>query len=201
MATQTKTKKTAASQKAAKSEQTDFDKKILFVASEAVPFIKTGGLADVAGALPKALVDKGVDCRVILPLYMDIKQELRDNMKFVGNLYTNLSWCYQYCGLFTAVYEGVTYYFIDNEFYFKRSGLYGYYDDGERFAFFSKAVLECIKLMDGFTPDIIHANGISGRILQGRRQIQVYQNGLHYSQYRISGKIQRIYGGRRARAA
>ncbi|MDE6189636.1 MAG: glycogen synthase GlgA, partial [Clostridia bacterium] len=136
----------------------DFDKKILFVSSEAVPFIKTGGLADVAGALPKALVERGVDCRVILPLYMDIKPELRESMQYVGNLYVHLSWRSQYCGLFKSVYEGVTYYFIDNEYYFRRSGLYGYYDDGERFAFFSKAVLECIRLMDGFVPDIIQSN-------------------------------------------
>lgn len=135
-----------------------FNKKILFATSEAVPFIKTGGLADVAGALPKALVDSGVDCRVILPLYMDIKSEQREKFEFIGNIYVQLSWRYQYCGLFKTVYNGVTYYFIDNEFYFKRSGLYGYFDDGERFAFFSKAVIECIKLMEGFVPDIIHSN-------------------------------------------
>lgn len=134
------------------------DKKILLATSEAVPYIKTGGLADVAGALPKALVSKGIDCRVILPLYMDIKQELRDKIQYVGNLYVQLSWRYQYSGLFKAEYEGVTYYFVDNEYYFKRSGLYGYYDDGERFAFFAKAVIESIKLMDGFKPDIIHCN-------------------------------------------
>ncbi|MDE5755881.1 MAG: glycogen synthase [Clostridia bacterium] len=136
----------------------DFGKKILFAASEAVPFIKTGGLADVAGSLPKALVDGGVDCRVILPLYMDIKQELRDKMTYIGNVYVNLSWRYQYCGLFKAEIDGVIYYLVDNEYYFKRSGLYGYYDDGERFAFFARAVIESIRLMDGFAPDIIHSN-------------------------------------------
>lgn len=160
MPTESKTKKATAAKKTATKtvEKTDFDKKILFATSEAVPYIKTGGLADVAGALPKALNDRGIDCRVILPLYMDIKQELREGMEFVGNIYIHLSWRYQYCGLFKSVYDGVTYYFIDNEFYFKRSGLYGYFDDGERFAFFAKAILESIKLMDGFVPDIIHSN-------------------------------------------
>ncbi len=154
------TKKTSTSNAKEKITKTkiDFGKKILFASSEAVPFIKTGGLADVAGALPKALVDGGVDCRVILPLYADIKQELKDNMIYIGNVYVNLAWRYQYCGLFKAEIDGVTYYLIDNEYYFKRSGLYGYYDDGERFAFFAKAVLASIKLMGDFKPDIIHSN-------------------------------------------
>lgn len=131
--------------------------KVLFVASESNPFIKTGGLADVAGALPKALKESNVDARVILPLYMDIPQEYRVNMKFIGNCYVTLAWRYQYCGVFSYVYEGVTYYFIDNEGYFKRHGLYGHFDDGERFAFFSKAVLECLRII-GFAPDVIHCN-------------------------------------------
>ncbi|MDE5990597.1 MAG: glycogen synthase GlgA [Clostridia bacterium] len=158
MPTESKTKKATTKNVKQTCKKIDFDKKILFATSEAVPFIKTGGLADVAGALPKALVDRGVDCRVILPLYMDINQELRDKMQYLGNVYVSLSWRYQYCGLFKAVCDGVTYYFVDNEYYFKRSGLYGYFDDGERFAFFAKAVLESIKLMDGFYPDIIHSN-------------------------------------------
>ncbi|MDE7337430.1 MAG: glycogen/starch synthase [Clostridia bacterium] len=143
MPTESKPKKATAAKKTSNKsiEKIDFDKKILFATSEAVPYIKTGGLADVAGALPKALADKGIDCRVILPLYMDIKQELRAGMEFVGNIYINLSWRYQYCGLFKSVYEGVTYYFIDNEFYFKRSGLYGYFADCGRFAFCSKAIV------------------------------------------------------------
>lgn len=155
-----KTNKSTEQNNALNSAASDknFAKKILFATSEAVPFIKTGGLADVAGALPKALVESGADCRVILPLYMDIKSEYREKFEFIGNIYVQLSWRYQYCGLFKTVYNGVTYYFIDNEYYFKRSGLYGYYDDGERFAFFSKAVIECIKLMEGFVPDIIHSN-------------------------------------------
>ena len=158
MPTQSRTKKSSTSSTQEKVAKINFGKKILFAASEAVPFIKTGGLADVAGALPKALVGGGVDCRVILPLYADIKQELKDKLTYVGNVYVNLSWRYQYCGLFQAEIDGVTYYLIDNEYYFKRSGLYGYYDDGERYAFFSKAVLESIRLMGDFKPDIIHTN-------------------------------------------
>lgn len=131
--------------------------KVLFVAGEANPFIKTGGLADVAGALPAALVEKGVDARVMIPLYQDIPQDYKNNMKYIGNCYVQLSWRSQYCGVFTYNYQGVIYYFIDNEFYFKRHGIYGHYDDGERFAFFSKAILEVLKLID-FAPDIIHAN-------------------------------------------
>lgn len=131
--------------------------KVLFVAGEAVPFIKTGGLGDVAGALPKALCEKGIDARVIIPLYLGISQDFRNSMRYVGNCFVQLGWRNQYCGIFTCNYQGVTYYFIDNEFYFKRHGVYGHYDDGERFAFFSKAVLESLKVIN-FAPDIIHAN-------------------------------------------
>lgn len=138
-------------------EKVDSPYKVLFVASEAGPFIKTGGLGDVAGALPRALTEQGVDARVILPLYMDIPQDFKSNMQYIGNCYVPLSWRYQYCGVFTYKYEGVRYYFIDNEYYFKRHGLYGHFDDGERFAFFSKAVLECLKIID-FYPDCLHVN-------------------------------------------
>lgn len=132
-------------------------KKILFATSEAHPFARTGGLGDVASALPKALNALGADARVIMPLYHDISSELRSTFRYVGSVYVTLAWRYQYCGLFSCNYDGVTYYFIDNEQYFKRSGLYGHYDDAERFAFFSKAVLECLRLTD-FYPDVIHCN-------------------------------------------
>ena len=132
-------------------------KKILFVASEAYPYVKTGGLGDVAAALPKALVRKGYDVRVVLPLYFNIPNELRRTMQYLGCCYVSLAWRYQYCGVFTHKYDGVRYYFLDNEYYFKRNGLYGHYDDAERFAFFSKAVLEALPIMD-FKPDIIHCN-------------------------------------------
>ncbi len=129
--------------------------KILYAASEATPFAKSGGLADVAGALPKALVKDGVDARVIMPLYGDLKY--RDKLEYVTNYSVPVGWRSQYCGLFKADVDGVTYYFLDNEYYFKRRGLYGFYDDGERFAFFSRAVLETLFYID-FTPDIINCN-------------------------------------------
>lgn len=132
--------------------------KILFVASEAAPFVRSGGLGDVAGALPKALNGLGNDCRVIIPFYKaEIKNEFKNNFRFLASTYVELSWRKQYCGVYEATYDGVTYYFIDNEYYFNRSGLYGHFDDGERFAFFSKAVLEVLPLID-FYPDVIHAN-------------------------------------------
>ncbi|MEG2413973.1 MAG: glycogen synthase GlgA [Clostridia bacterium] len=130
---------------------------MLFVASEALPYVKTGGLADVMGALPRELNKKGYDARVVVPLYQDIPVTYRQAMEFVGQCYVPLAWRYQYCGIFRQKIQDVTYYFIDNEFYFKRTGLYGHYDDGERFAFFAKAVLEAFKVVD-FAPDIIHCN-------------------------------------------
>lgn len=129
----------------------------LFVASEAVPFIKTGGLADVAGALPLALQKQGVDARVVIPLYQDIPQGMKDQMTFVKVMWVPLSWRSQYCGIFQAQVEGVTYYLLDNQYYFGRKGLYGYFDDGERFAFFAKAALELLMHID-FEPEIIHCN-------------------------------------------
>ena len=133
-------------------------KSILFVASEANPFAGTGGLADVIGSLPKALAKNGnYDVRVALPLYESVKGEWRSLFKFVGNFNVPLAWRNQYCGVFSYKYEGVTFYFIDNEYYFKRTGLYGHGDDHERFAFFSKAVLEMLKYID-YYPDILHAH-------------------------------------------
>ena len=130
---------------------------VLFATSECYPFASSGGLGDVSSALPKSLNQNGVDCRVVMPLYGDIKQEYRSKMKYVTNFKVPLAWREQYCGLFTYCREGVEYYFLDNEQYFKRNGLYGYYDDGERFAFLSRAILEMIKYID-FEPEIIHTN-------------------------------------------
>ncbi len=133
-------------------------RKILFVASEARPFIATGGLADVIGSLPQALAkDPAYDIRVVLPLYSDIKPEYRRKMSFLGNIFVQLAWRNQYCGVFTCVENGVTYYFIDNEQYFKRPGCYGYFDDGERFAFFSRSVMEFLPFID-FYPDVLHCH-------------------------------------------
>lgn len=132
--------------------------KVLFVASEARPFVATGGLADVIGSLPQALAkDAKYDIRVILPLYSDVKVEFRRKMSFLGNIYVPLGWRNQYCGIFTCCENGVTYYFIDNEYYFKRPGCYGYYDDGERFAFFSRSALEILPFI-GFYPDVLHCH-------------------------------------------
>ena len=133
-------------------------KKILFVASEAAPFIATGGLAEVVGSLSKALArNEALDVRVVIPLYQDVKKEYRKDFRFLGNIFVPLSWRNQYCGIFEYVMDGVTYYFIDNEYYFKRPGCYGYYDDGERFAFFSRSVMEILPFLN-FYPDILHCH-------------------------------------------
>ena len=131
--------------------------KVLFVASESHPFIKTGGLGDVIGALPVALKDLDVDARVVMPNYRDIREDLKENFEYIGHFFVNVGWRNQYCGVLQYVYEGVTFYFLDNEYYFKRDGLYGYYDDGEKFAFFSRAVMEFLKFIE-WTPEILHCN-------------------------------------------
>ena len=131
--------------------------KVLYVASEAYPFAMSGGLADVAGALPKALRNKKMAARVVLPLYDTINPQLRENMKFIKNITVPVAWRNQYCGIFESKVGRVIYYLIDNEYYFKRGGLYGYHDDAERYTFFSRAVLEMLKHID-FKPDILHCN-------------------------------------------
>ncbi len=155
----TKTTKSATTKKAvAKTAKPVEKKKILFVASESTPFIATGGLAEVIGSLSKALAATGrFDVRVVIPLYSDIKKEYRDQFNYLGNLYVHLAWRNQYCGIFEYIKDGVTFYFIDNEFYFKRPGCYGYYDDGERFAFFSRSVLEIMPFLN-FYPDVMHCH-------------------------------------------
>ncbi len=131
--------------------------KVLYCTSEATPFAATGGLADVAGSLPQALRLRLIGCRVVMPLYEDIPQELKDNMKFVTSLSVPVAWRRQYCGVFETRVGGVIFYLIDNQYYFKRHGLYGHYDDAERFAFLSRAALEMLPAID-FKPDIIHCN-------------------------------------------
>ncbi len=131
--------------------------KVLFVASEALPFMASGGLGDVAGSLPQALRKRLIGCRVVMPLYDTIKQELKDKMTFITNISVPVAWRRQYCGIFQAKHEGVIYYLIDNQYYFKRDTIYGHYDDAERFTFFSRAVLEILPVID-FKPDIIHCN-------------------------------------------
>ena len=135
-------------------------KKILFVGAEVMPFAATGGLGDVMGSLPAALKARekdNVDVRVILPLYAAVSDEWRAQMKDEAVFTFNLSWRQAYCGIKSLVKDGVTYYFVDNEYYFKRGALYGFFDDGERYAYFSKAVLEAM-MQVGFYPDVIHAN-------------------------------------------
>ena len=130
---------------------------ILYVTSEAVPFCKTGGLADVAGSLPPSLAANGDRVSVILPLYETVKDKWGEKLHFERWTNVRLAWREVYCGLFSFEYEGVTWYVIDNESYFRRSDLYGYYDDGERFAFFSRAVTELLRSLPE-KPDVVHCN-------------------------------------------
>lgn len=131
--------------------------KVLFASSEALPFMASGGLGDVAGSLPHALRKRLIGCRVVMPMYDTIRQELKDKMKFITHISVPVAWRRQYCGIFEAKHNGVIYYLLDNQYYFKRDTIYGHYDDAERFAFFSRAILEIIPHID-FKPDIIHCN-------------------------------------------
>jgi len=154
--------------------------KILMAASEASPFAKTGGLADVLGSLPIALNNLGGDVRVIMPKYATIPISLKDSIKHCCYIYVKLGWRNIYCGIEQAEYKGVTYYFVDNEFFFHRDGLYGYGDDGERFAFFCRAVLEALPQID-FIPDVIHCHdwqaGMIPVLLEAQyRQLDAYKN-------------------------
>ena len=129
--------------------------KVLFVTSEATPYIKSGGLADVLGSLPKELIKQGVEASVVLPKYRDMK--LADTLEFVTSFYIWVSWRREYCGVFKTELDGVTFYFIDNERYFGRPGLYSYDDDNERFAFFDFAVLEMLSHLN-IKPAIMSLN-------------------------------------------
>ncbi|MBR1811974.1 MAG: glycogen synthase GlgA [Clostridia bacterium] len=131
--------------------------KVLYAASEARPFIASGGLADVACSLPRALRKRLIGCRVILPLYDTIGQEYKEQMEFITHITVPVAWRRQYCGIFKLKLDGVICYFIDNQYYFKRDGIYGYFDDAERFAFFARAILEVIPYLD-FKPDVINCN-------------------------------------------
>ena len=154
--------------------------KILYVASEARPFVASGGLADVAGSLPQSLRRKGVDCRVVLPLYSQMSALLLKQVQFLSQLEVPVSWRRRYCGVFQAEHEGVIFYFIDNEYYFKRTTLYDEYDNGERFAFFSRAVLEILPHID-FWPDIICANDWQTAL------VSIYHNVYYAQDPRYSG--------------
>jgi len=153
--------------------------KVLFAASEADPFIKTGGLGDVAYALPKYLNKLEVDARVVIPKYKNLKEEYLQKLEFVKSFNIWVGWRNQYCGIFKCKVEEVTYYLIDNEYYFGRDGLYGYYDDGERFAFFDRAVMEMIKEID-FKVDVIHCNDWQTGMIPVLNALQ-YNKGPCYS--------------------
>ena len=133
-------------------------KKILFVASESVPFIKTGGLADVVGSLPKNFNKDEYDCRVIIPKYQCMNENFKNQLQYVTHFYMDLAWRSQYVGILKMEYDGITYYFIDNEYYFSGPKPYGdICYDMEKFAFFSRAALSALPVID-FRPDIIHCH-------------------------------------------
>lgn len=132
---------------------------IVFASAECAPFVKTGGLGDVAGSLPAALVRAGAEVIVMVPKYATIKDEYKSQMEHFSDFYVSLGWRNEYCGLEKLEHDGVTYMFIDNEHYFARDYPYGFFDDGERFAFFSKAITESLQhLPAGFECDILHCN-------------------------------------------
>ncbi|MBA5851707.1 glycogen synthase GlgA [Clostridium sp. cel8] len=154
--------------------------KVMFVASEAEPFAKTGGLADVVGTLPRYLKKIGIDVRIVIPKYKSIKSDLVNKLSFIKHFNVPVGWRNQYCGIFQCEYDGIIYYFIDNEYYFKRDKLYGYYDDGERFAFFDRAVLNMLWEIN-YKPDIIHCND--------------WQTGMIPTLYKIEYKQDSFYQG------
>lgn len=132
--------------------------KIIFVAAEADPFVKTGGLGEVVSSLPGFLQKQGVEVRVIIPKYGQIPEHFRSMCKPLARFEVPVGWRRQYCGMEEMNYQGILYYFLDNEYYFKRERVYGEFDDAERFAFFSRAALESLIHIPGFKPDILHCH-------------------------------------------
>ncbi|MDD7314584.1 MAG: glycogen synthase [Bacilli bacterium] len=156
-------------------------KKITFVTSECQPFIASGGLGDVTGSLPQRIVKAGkgeYQLNVILPYYSKINPVYRNKLVYVGQITVNLAWRKQYCGIFKYEDKYVTYYFIDNEYYFKRDNLYGYFDDGERFAYFSKAAIE-VMLHLNMVPDIIHVHDWQAGL------VPIYLRTLYFGDIRL----------------
>ena len=154
-------------------------KKILMVSSEAVPFIKTGGLADVAGSLPRYFNKDKYDVRIILPKYACMDQRFLSGFQFVCHFYVNLNWRKQYAGIFKTEYKGVTYYFVDNEFYFAGNNPYNnIHEDIEKFAFFSKAVLMALPYID-FRPDVIHCNDWQTGLVPVLLKTELHQNDFY----------------------
>ena len=159
--------------------------KILNAVSECVPFLATGGMGQVAGALASVLAmsDKSLDVRVVTPLYAKFRDKYEPQMKFLGAAEVQLAWRTQYCGVYELAHEGVTYYFVDNKHYFDRENAYGYVDDGERFAFFCKAVFAVIEISK-FVPDVIHAHDWQAAL------VPIYLKTHFYEKY---GKIKTVF--------
>lgn len=153
--------------------------RVLFVASEAGPFVKTGGLGDVAGALPKALAQKNADVRVVIPKYKELNWQVRDKLRFVKWFNVRVGWREQFCGVWEAYINGVAYYVLDNERYFNRDEAYGHYDDAERFAFFDRAVLDMLRQID-WQPDLIHCNDWQTGMIPVLLKFQYKRNDMFY---------------------
>ncbi|WP_312634518.1 glycogen synthase GlgA [Oscillibacter sp.] len=162
--------------------------KILYATSEAVPFCKTGGLADVSGSLPAAIAAEGAQIAVVLPLYRRIRDQFGPQLEYLCYDYVNLAWRRSYCGLFRLVRDKVTYYFLDNEQYFNRANLYGYMDDGERFGFFSRAVVQMLPHM-AFWPDVIHCNDWQSALIP----IYLKDDGVREERYRAVRTVMTIH--------
>lgn len=164
--------------------------KILYAASEALPYAASGGLADVLGSLPVEIAKLGNDCRVVIPLYKSVKKELRKDLKYLTNMNVEVAWRQQYCDVYQGEYKGVIYYLLDSQYYFARDGLYGFYDDAERFIFYSRAVLDLIPHID-FKPDIIHANDWQAAMIPVYLKT-VYQFKEHYENIKTVFTIHNI---------
>ena len=162
--------------------------KILYASSEAVPFCKTGGLADVAGSLPAALAGEGAEIAAVIPLYRTVRERFGREMEFVCYDYVDLAWRHSYCGVFRIKKDGVTWFFLDNEQYFNRPDLYGYLDDGERFGFFSRAVVQMLPHL-GFWPDVIHCNDWQTALIP----IYLKDDGVREERYRSIRSVMTIH--------
>ena len=163
--------------------------KIFFASSECVPFIKTGGLADVVGALSPVLTAQGHDVRVILPLYAAIPEKWTSQMKLECEFEVELCWRKQYCGIKSLVYQGVTFYFVDNQFYFGRPYIYGAGgDEYERFGFFSRAVIDAMAHLD-FKPDVVHCHDWQTGMVPALLKIQY----AHYPFYQDMKTVYTIH--------
>lgn len=154
--------------------------KVLFCIAEAYPFGKTGGLGEVGGSLPAALNGKRTKVRVIMPKYGTVPNDVLEKARTIATFRVQMGWRNQYCRLEELVYNRIHYYLIDNEFYFKRNNIYGYGDDAERFAFFSKAVLESLVYMEGFNPDIIHCHDWHTALIPYFMKVMFSDNPLYY---------------------